>query len=67
MNKTNLPKIEPVEEVVETQTAEVPVPILGTNKPDKIITTKRKSPIVRGVPLKETHGMTTEAERFKST
>ncbi len=66
MATKNLPKIEPVDEVVETQTAEVPVPSVES-KPDKIITTKRKSPIVRGEPLKETHGMTTEAERFKST
>lgn len=66
MANQTLPKIEPVDEVDETQTTEIPVPSLEP-KPDKIITTNRKSPIKRGVPLKETHGMTTEAERFKST
>lgn len=33
----------------------------------KVVTTKRKSPIKRfnATPLSETHGMTTEADRFK--
>jgi hypothetical protein len=65
MANENLPKIEPVDNVAETQTAEVPFPSLEP-KPNMIITTNRKTPINRGVPLKETHGMTTEAERFKA-
>jgi hypothetical protein len=35
--------------------------------PGQIVTTNRKSPIRRGLPLTETHGMTTEANRFKET
>jgi hypothetical protein len=64
MANQNLPKIEPVDEIVEIQEVEVPV-ASQEPKPNMIITTNRKTPIKRGVPLKETHGMTTEAERFK--
>ncbi len=56
--------IEPVEEVEETIVVQVPAP---DTRPDTIMTTERKTPIRRGVPLKETHHMTTEAERFKET
>lgn len=44
---------------------------LTTPDPDpvEVVTTKRKSPIVRYnvVPLTETHGMTTEANRFRES
>lgn len=42
---------------------------LTTPDPDpvEIVTTNRKIPIKRGLPLTETHGMTTEANRFKET
>lgn len=65
MTEPTIPvKVEPVDEVQETVV--VTIPVASENpKPDGIITTNRKTPIIRGVPLKETHGMTTEANRFK--
>lgn len=59
-------KVEPVDEVAETVKVEVPIPS-ETPRPDGIITTKRKTPIKRKTPLTETHGMTTEANRFKES
>ena len=56
--------IEPVDEIQETVIEEVSPPSLEI-KPDGIITTERKGGILRDVPLRETHGMTTEANRFK--
>lgn len=58
--------VEPVDNVQETVVEQVSPPS-NEPKPDGIITTKRSSPIKRGIPLKETHGMTTEANRFKET
>jgi hypothetical protein len=46
---------------------EVPIPDAQEGKPAGIITTKRETPIKRynATPLRETHGMTTESNRFK--
>lgn len=35
--------------------------------PNKLITTKREGGIQRQEPLSETHGMTTEADRFRES
>ena len=61
-------KVEPVDNIQETIKVDVPAPS-DTPLPDGIITTKRKTPIKRynAVPLTETHGMTTEADRFRET
>lgn len=58
--------IEPIDEVQEIVIVQVQPPS-NESRPDGIITTKRSTPIKRGIPLKETHGMTTEASRFKET
>jgi hypothetical protein len=42
-------------------------PGLPDSNPGEIVTTERKTPIKRGQPLTETHGMTTEANRFRET
>jgi len=57
-------KIEPVDEVAETVTTELTPP---DPDPVKIVTTERKTPIKRSMPLTESHGMTTEANRFRSS
>jgi hypothetical protein len=52
-----------VQEEIKVETG-VPDP-----DPGEIVTTERKTPIKRynAIPLKETHGITTEANRFKET
>lgn len=56
-------QFEKEEEIVEELTAPVEQPAVVSP------VTKRKTPIIRynAVPLQETHGMTTEAGRFKSS
>jgi hypothetical protein len=45
---------------------EIPVEVTAPlDQPTQLVTTDRKTPIKRGLPLSETHGMTTEANRFK--
>lgn len=56
-------KIEPVEKGEEV-VVEIPTPDSTGLNPKLIITTKRTK-LARGVPLTETHGMITEADRFK--
>lgn len=46
---------------------EVPTPDPNEPDPKMIITAKRKTPIKRQMPLTETHGMTTEANRFRES
>jgi hypothetical protein len=53
-------KVQPFE-IQEEIVVETPVP---TNPAEP---TKRVTPIRRGEPLKETHGMAVEANRFKET
>lgn len=51
------------EEIVVEET----VPDGTEPKPNLIVTTKRVGGIKRGMPLTESHGMITEANRFRET
>jgi hypothetical protein len=61
-----VPVIQEVEKQEEVK-IEVPVPDPTAVNPQGIVTAKRKSPIKRynATPLRESHGMTTESNRFK--
>ena len=59
-----MPKNKPQEQFTKQEEIKVE---LTTADPDPgtIVTTERKTPIKRGIPLKENHQMTTEANRFR--
>jgi hypothetical protein len=64
--KINMPENKEQFTKQEEIKVEQPIPV---PQGDAVPTTNRKTPIKRynAIPLKETHGMTTEANRFKET
>lgn len=68
MTEPKLPKVPPVETnepIIET----VPIPDPTGVHPQGIISTEREEPVKRykATHLRETHGMTTEANRFRES
>lgn len=66
MGVKKLPVVPQVEKQDEIKVVES-IPDATDPKPKEIVTTKRSSPIVRTMPLTESHGMTTESNRFKES